>query len=187
MLKGQLPHWNPQKITIKQVPRVGQAYWIGLVEDSTPPEFDGYHPGIIIRSCSTLVDTIETVSFVPITSKTPQKPYPYIYQLTANPNPTDKRSVWAICNHIYTVRLSRLELYMDLKRAHVVPKIPPADIKGIFAAIRNGFVAMRSDIEAQISEQVEVAREALEQEFDARVAQAVEAELDRLTSPGKVA
>lgn len=187
MLKGQLPHWHPQKLTIKQVPRVGQAYWIGLVEDSTPPEFNGYHPGIIIRSCSTLAEAIETVSFVPITSRTPQKLYPYIYQLTANPNPLDNRPVWAICNHIYTVRLSRLELYMDGKGAHVVPKVPSADVKGIFGAIRNGFTAMRSDIEAQISDQIKVAKEALEQEFDARVAQAVEAELDRLTSPEKVA
>lgn len=185
MLKGQLPHWDPQKLTIKKTPRVGQAYWIALVEDSAPPEFVGYHPGVVIRACSTLAEMIETISFVPITSTPPKKSYPYIHQLTANPNPTDNRPVWAICNHIYTVRLSRLELYMDGNGAHVAPKISSTDLKGIFGAIRNGFTAMRSDMENQILDQVKVAKEAMELEFAAKVAQAVEAELERMTAPEK--
>ena len=51
MLKGQLPHWNPLKLSIKTVPRVGQVYWIAMVDNATAPEFEGYHPGIIIRAC----------------------------------------------------------------------------------------------------------------------------------------
>ena len=76
MLKGQLPHWDPKKLTIKSTPRVGQAYWIAMVEDAAKPEFDGYLPGVIIRACNMLNEATETVSFVPLTSTTPQKMKP---------------------------------------------------------------------------------------------------------------
>jgi uncharacterized protein YifN (PemK superfamily) len=187
MLKGQLPHWDPKKLTIKSTPRVGQAYWIAMVEDATKPEFDGYHPGVIIRACNTLNEATDMVSFVPLTSTTPQKMKPYIYEMSCNPNPVDNRSIWAICNHIYTVRLSRLELYYDGKSDHLAPKIETADLDAIFVAIRNGFTAMRTNVENHIKERVKAATDALEAQFEERVAAAVEAELDLLTSPEKAA
>ena len=118
-----------------------------MVEDATKPEFDGYHPGVIIRACNTLNEATETVSFVPFTSTAPQKMTPYIHEMSCNPNPVDTRLFWAICNHIYTVRLSRLELYYDSKGAHLAPKIETADLDAIFVAIRNGFTAMRTNVE----------------------------------------
>ncbi len=187
MLKGQLPHWDPKKLTIKSTPRVGQAYWIAMVEDATKPEFDGYRPGVIIRACNTLNEATETVSFVPLTSTTPQKMKPYIHEMSCNPNPVDNRPIWAICNHIYTVRLSRLELYYDSKGDHSAPKIETADLDAIFVAIRNGFTAMRTNVENHIKERVKAATDALEAQVEARVAAAVEAELELLTSPEKAA
>jgi uncharacterized protein YifN (PemK superfamily) len=187
MLKGQLPHWDPKKLTIKSTPRVGQAYWIAMVEDATKPEFDGYHPGVIIRACNTLNEATETVSFVPLTSTMPHKMTPYIHEMSSNPNPVDNRPIWAICNHIYTVRLSRLELYYDGKSSHLAPKIETADLDAIFVAIRNGFTAMRTNVETHIKERVKAAMDALEAQFEARVAAAVEAELDLLTSPEQAA
>ncbi|MFD2234395.1 hypothetical protein [Phaeospirillum tilakii] len=55
------------------------------------------------------------------------------------------------------------------------------------ARFETRFTAMRSDMEAQISDQVRGARGTLEQVFEARVARAVEAELERLTAPATVA
>lgn len=173
MLKGQLPHWGPRKLTIKSTPRVGQAYWIAMVEDATPPEFDGYHPGVIIRACNTLDEATETVSFVPLTSKTPLKPTSYIHAMSANPNPVDHRPIWAICNHIYTVRLSRLELYHDGRGKHLAPKIGAADLDAIFVAIHNGFTAMRTHMEGHESARVKAVVDAREAEFEARVAAAL--------------
>lgn len=187
MLKGQLAHWNPRKLTIKSTPRVGQAYWIGMAEDAAKPEFDGYHPGVIIRACNTLNEASETVSFVPLTSTAPQRMTPYIHEMSRNPNPVDSRPIWAICNHIYTVRLSRLELYYDGVSEHLAPKVEAADLDAIFVAIRNGFTAMRTNIENHIRERVKIATDALEERFEARVAAAVETKLDRLTSPDRVA
>ena len=118
-----------------------------MVEDATPPEFDGYHPGVIIRACSTLSVPLETVSFVPLTSTEPEKMTPYIHRMSRNPNPIDSRPIWAICNHIYTVRLTRLELYYDGIKDHTVPKIAAEDLNAIFVAIRNGFTIAEVPIE----------------------------------------
>ena len=187
MLNGQLPHWDPTKLTIKSAPRVGQAYWIGMVEDATPPEFDGYHPGVIIRACSTLSVPLETVSFVPLTSTEPEKMTPYIHRMSRNPNPIDSRPIWAICNHIYTVRLTRLELYYDGIKDHTAPKIAAEDLNAIFVAIRNGFTAMRTNMENYIKERVKTATDELETQFEARVAAAVDEQLELLTAPDKAA
>jgi uncharacterized protein YifN (PemK superfamily) len=183
MLRGQLSHWNPQLLTIKSAPRVGQAYWIAMVQDAQAPEFSGYHPGVVIRACKSLCETTETVSFVPLTSTAPLTSAPYVHQLSRNPNPADGRTVWAVCNHIYTVRLSRLELYLGKDGRHLAPKIDASDLKAIFMAILNGFTAQRTHIENEIKDRVKNMAEKLDADFEARVAAAVAAELDAITSP----
>jgi hypothetical protein len=93
MLNGQLLHWDPKKLSIKSTAGVGQAYWIAIVKDATRPEFDGYHPGVIIRACNTLNEATETASFVPLTSAIPQNMAPYIHVMSSNPNPVDNRPI----------------------------------------------------------------------------------------------
>jgi aminoglycoside/choline kinase family phosphotransferase len=70
---------------------------------------------------------------------------------------------------------------------HLAPKIETADLDASFVAIRNGFTAMRTNVENHIKERVKAATDALEAQFEERVAAAVEAELDLLTSPEKAA
>jgi uncharacterized protein YifN (PemK superfamily) len=179
MLRGQLAQWNPSKLTITRRPRVGEAYWIGMAGDAEAPEFTGYHPGIIIRTCSDFDMKLSTIAFVPVTSSEPVTPKPYLYKLERNPNPVDQdRQVWAVCNHIYTVRLARLERYWDGDKL-VAPRIGDEDLTGIFHAIRYGFTAFNSHIERE----VERSRILLEAEMEAKVEAKVNEELDRLTSP----
>lgn len=205
MFDANRPNWNSKRVTIKDASRPGEVYWVGMFDDAEIPEFTAYHPAVIIRGCLDVSEKRSTVSFVPITSTPPQEPLkPYIYKLSRNPHPTDTRDVWAVCDHIYTVRLHRLERYYDQTKGKlVVARLDKGDMNGVVAAVRLGYMAIeeriRADVksqlavkEAQISEQLSkrfdeelVAR--LDEEFHRRVAievaRLVEVELDRLTRP----
>lgn len=93
MLRGQLPNWNPDRLSIEQAPAPRNVYWIGVFGDALEPEFTGYHPGIIIRGAKDLKLPTQTVSFVPVTTEPPRvteetgRIAPYIFRLSKNPNP----------------------------------------------------------------------------------------------------
>lgn len=159
-----------------------------MPQDCLEPEFTGAHPGVIIRGCPDLSEKTSTISFVPLTSTPPHRLLTSTHALAANPNPASNDPVWAVCTHIYTVRITRLERYYDGSKL-VVPRVTPSDLTGIFAAIRHGFTAIRSHMEQQVRDLVAAEKALLEQEFDARllkeVEAAVEAELERLTAPSE--
>lgn len=188
LMRGQLDHWNPMRVSIERTPRVGDVFWIGNPRGTVEPEFDGYHPGVIIRGCPDLFEGTATVSFVPITSVPPIKILPSIHPLAANPNPNETKPVWAICTHIYTTRISRLERYFDSKRrVLVVPKLSAEDITAVFNAIRRGFTAFDKNLQLEVKSHIEKAQQELEAQFEARVATEVERrvfeEMDQLTRP----
>jgi uncharacterized protein YifN (PemK superfamily) len=174
--RGQLPHWSPDRLSIKERPRPKEAYWIGVFDDSVEPEFTGYHPGIIIRGARSTDIATQTVSFVPITTKAPRVDEetgtlpPYIYQLAKNPNPRRQDPCWAICNHIITVRLTRLERFIGDGGAAVVPKISSTDFTGIIHAIRRGFGVIESHIKAAIGQEVAAHKASLDAEHARRLA-----------------
>ena len=148
-LRGAQADWDTTRITIQRPPSPRDVFWIGTFEDSKEPEFTGYHPGIIISGTKTLEDRTEFVVFVPVTSDEPRKgprgDYPpYIHQLSENPNPGDSRLVWAICNHVMTVRISRLERYYEAGKGLVVPKISKTDFEAVLDCIANGMVVLRT-------------------------------------------
>lgn len=196
-LRGALPHWDTTKITIVRPPGPRDVYWIGTFVDSLEPEFTGYHQGVIIAGAKTLNDATECVVFVPVTSvepaKGPRGDYPpYVHRLSQNPSPNDNRGAWAICNHVMTVRLSRLERFYssnaDDKRL-VVPQVSRADFEAILDCIGNGLVVIRTRFrnlenaalakqKAHYDEQIE----ALKTAHAADVERAILEELDRLTS-----
>lgn len=174
-LRGQLDRWNPNTLTINYAPRPREVYWIGVFSDATEPEFTGYHPGIIIRGARSLDIVTQTVSFVPLTT-TPQqadpgtgKVPPYIHKLSANPNPQRSDPMWAICNHVITVRLTRLERYL-INGVFAVPKLSEADFTAVMHAIRRGFGAIENHIKAVIEKEKAAYKELLDAEHVERLA-----------------
>ncbi|HEV7370921.1 type II toxin-antitoxin system PemK/MazF family toxin [Arenibaculum sp.] len=186
MPKGQQPHWNPVRISIQRAPRAAEVYWIGMFDDSVEPEFTGYHPGVLIRGCPDLDEKTACVSFVPLTSTKPRVAKPYHHPLAINPNPVSDVPVWAVCNHIYTVRIHRLERYYDGRRL-VVPKLPAAKMLGVARAIASGCAVVEGYVRNEVARREAEMRTALQAEYDERFESEVEAratrELDRLTAP----
>ncbi|MBY5721237.1 hypothetical protein HFO33_32560 [Rhizobium leguminosarum] len=166
-LRGAQPNWDLNKLTIKTAPSPREVFWIGTFVDSLEPEFTGYHPGVIVSGAKTVRENVETVKFVPLTSEEPQKGAtgkypPYVYELSDNPSPSDRRKVWAICDHVMTVRLTRLERYLG-PTGLFVPKISKDDFDGILDAIANGMTALRS----RFDHKTKIALDALKIEHDA--------------------
>ena len=122
-------------LKIGSTPRVSQYFWVDLPPDAFAPEFVGMHPGIVVRAARRLHDTC---IIVPLTSS-PQEDAKHKHQLSKNPNPkghTDGILPWAVCDHLYTVHISRLHPLKDRYGNIIYPKADPADIQVIFAAIR---------------------------------------------------
>ncbi|MFD2053642.1 type II toxin-antitoxin system PemK/MazF family toxin [Mesorhizobium calcicola] len=145
--------WDTTKLSIRYAPSPREVYWIGTFEDSAEPEFTGFHPGVILSGTKTLNELTECVTFVPITSSEPTPGAtgrfpPYVFSLSQNPNPVDDRPVWAVCNHVMTVKLSRLERYIG-ETGPVVPKVSHSDFEGILDAVANGMVALRNLYESR--------------------------------------
>ncbi|WP_116397988.1 type II toxin-antitoxin system PemK/MazF family toxin [Mesorhizobium sp. LCM 4576] len=197
-LRGALPNWDTKKISIKSPPGPREVYWIGTFVDSLEPEFTGYHQGVIISGAKTLNEATECVVFVPVTSVEPAKGPrgnlpPYIHKLSSNPSPNDTRGSWAICNHVMTVRLSRLERFYSsdgIDKRLITPKVSHADFEAILDCIANGMVVIRNRFKSLESATLAKQQEAhtaeiekLKAEQAAAIDRAVEEVLDELTRP----
>ena len=118
---------------IRSTPRIGQCFWVDFAHDSYPPEFVGEHPGIVIRAAQSFTDTC---IIVPVTS-TPQDPKKHIHQLSKNPNRKDAhKTVWAVCNHLYTINTARLRPVWDRLGALAPARASDEDMAAIYACIR---------------------------------------------------
>ncbi len=151
-MRGQKYDWDPTTLSIRQAPAPREVYWIGVFEDAVEPEFTGYHPGVIIGTAGGFNQQTGTVTFVPLTSLPPPpdsvtKVAKSKYSLMKNPHPSDSRPVWAVCNHLITVRLTRLERYKDGHRL-VVPKISKDDFDNILSLIIHNHAALRNHIQS---------------------------------------
>ena len=196
-MRGGRPDWDTTKLTIKAAPRPREVYWIGMFTDSTAPEFTGYHPGIILSGAKSLNVGSEHVTFVPLTSSAPRVNDngaipPHILPLSANPNPVNNRQVWAICSHVMTVRLTRLERYVGERGQPVVPRISPEDFDGVLDAVGHGIVSLRNRFDTRMKSAMEDMRafyedqiEMLHEEFQATVDQRVEEAMQEMTAPRK--
>lgn len=183
MLRGQQPGWNTKKLSIKFSPSPRDVYWIGTFADSLEPEFTGYHPGIIISGAKTVRENVETVTFVPLTSEEPRKNSsgnypPYVVELSANPSPSDTRRVWAICNQMTTVRLTRLERYIG-PRGLMVPRVDADDFARILDAIVNGMTSLRDHFDHK----TKVKMDAMKIEYDALIAAADQRDVQTQDAP----
>ena len=185
MLRGQQPGWNTKKLSIKVSPSPREVYWIGMFSDSLEPEFTGYHPGVIIGGAKTIRENVETVTFVPLTSEEPRKNAhgnypPYVVELSDNPSPSDARRVWAICNQVMTVRLTRLERYIG-PRGLTVPRVGPGDFSKILDGIVNGMTTLRDHFDHK----TKVKMDAMKIEYDALIAVA-EGDVQQLDAPANI-
>ena len=170
----------------RRAPRLKEVYWVMYWDDATAPEFGNDHAGIIIRGSKSMSPATDTVAVIPLTSTEPEAVKlgiplpPYIYPLSTNPNP-DKRdtsSIWAICNHIYTVRLARLEAWLDpISRQTVVPKITDVDMTGVLHAVRRSFALIDSHIEMQLKDKEEKIRARVREEIEPEIRASVEADM----------
>lgn len=193
-MNGRKPNWNPQILTIGHSPAPREAYWIGVFDDAEEPEFTGYHPGVIIGTSGGFNVKTGTVTFVPLTSEPPKvgstgQPPISKYQLKQNPHPRDDRIVWAVCDHILTVRLTRLERYIDNHRP-VVPKVSKEDFSNILSSIVNSHVALRNHIEVgqkseidNLKKEHEEAISRLKMEYEGSVTERAYSLLDEMTKP----
>jgi uncharacterized protein YifN (PemK superfamily) len=93
-------------------PRVGQVFWVVFPADAYAPEFEGEHPGVVVRAAQSMSDTCIVV---PLTHR-PAVTNIHAHKLVKNPNPDDSDDGWAICNHLYTVSLGRLRRFQ--RRGH---------------------------------------------------------------------
>lgn len=194
-MRGSRHGWDPDKITIKFAPTPKEMYWIASFRDAKEPEFTGYHPGVIISGTKTLNDSTETVSFVPMTSIEPYKGAtgrypPYVFQLPANPNPLDAKPVWAICNHIKTVRLSRLEQYVGHDNIKFVPKLSEAEFDGVVDAVFAGYIRLRARMDRKRDDALQSLKDEhanaisdLHDEFEARMARRELELMEEWTAP----
>ena len=118
---------------ISSTPRVGQYFWIDFPHDAYAPEFCGEHPGIVVRAAQNMSDTC---IIVPVTSTTPRD-YKHVHTLSRNPNPlTPKTAAWVVCNHLYTVNISRVRPCKAKYGNNVFPSVDDTDLKAIFSMIR---------------------------------------------------
>ncbi|WHO24116.1 hypothetical protein G6L90_21040 [Agrobacterium tumefaciens] len=197
-LRGALDHWDTKKISITFPPSPREVYWIGTFIDSLEPEFTGYHQGIILSGAKTLHDASEHVVFVPITSNLPAngtrgKLPPYIHKLERSPA-GDGRNAWAICNHVMTVRLSRLERFHGSDQSGnyrlKVPKISTSDFSAVLDCVANGIVVLRDRFKAHQEHALAELREKhvtemkqIKAEHVTETQAAIEAYLEELTRP----
>jgi len=117
-------------------PRVGQYFWVDFPHDAYAPEFEGEHPGVVVRAAQSLSDTCIVV---PVTSQT-QESSAHVHVLGRNPNPVGSaqgKVAHAICNHLYTVHVNRLRPILTAAGTPVFGKIDPGDLEAILTKVRN--------------------------------------------------
>lgn len=116
-------------------PRVSQMYWVDFPHDAYAPEFEGEHPGIIVRASKKLFH--DTCIVLPVTSAE-QKAGTHFHQLAKNPNPKGRDqgiTAFVVCDHLYTVNTNRLRPLVDAKGRPVFPKVGADDMKAIFQIV----------------------------------------------------
>lgn len=120
---------------LKSRPRVSQMYWVDFPHDAYAPEFEGEHPGIIIRASKKLLH--DTCIVLPVTSAA-QKAGTHFHQLSKNPNPKGRAqgiTAFVVCDHLYTMNTNRLRPLVDAKGQLVFPKVEAGDMKAIFQIV----------------------------------------------------
>ena len=120
---------------VVSVPRVSEVYWVDFPRDAYAPEFEGEHPGIVVRGARRLHDPCIVV---PLTSRD-QLGRAHSLELSRNPNPLGRQSgirVWAVCDHIYTVALGRLRPLTDRTGRRIYPKVDPVDQQAVFTEVQ---------------------------------------------------
>jgi uncharacterized protein YifN (PemK superfamily) len=115
---------------LRSNPRVGQMFWVDFPHDAYAPEFEKEHPGIIIRGPYKLQHS--TCIVIPVSSRL-QKAGSYIHQLSGNPNPKKRElTVYAVCDHIYTINTNRLRPMINHSGKPVFPYVDKKDMQNIF-------------------------------------------------------
>lgn len=113
-------------------PRISQMYWVDFPHDAYAPEFEGEHPGIVIRASKKLFH--DTCIVLPVTSAE-QKAGSHFHQLARNPNPRGRDqgiTAFVVCDHLYTVNTNRLRPLVDAKGRLVFPRVEASDMQTIF-------------------------------------------------------
>lgn len=129
-------------------PRVGQYYWVDFPHDAYAPEFEGEHPGVVIRAASSLFDTCVVV---PVTSR-PQPREAHVHVFSQNPNPAGHvqgKIAHAVCDHVYTVHVNRLRPVLTLRGQPIFSKIDPRDLMGILTKVYSALGLPPSTVEAR--------------------------------------
>lgn len=123
--KGRRDH------TLHGTPRVGQVFWVDFPTDAYLPEFVGEHPAVVVRAAQRMSDPVVVV---PLTHSLNIN-NPHAHKLKKNPDKTDRRDAYAICDHLYTVSLGRLRRF-EQKYFKRDIYLGTEDQEAIFAGIR---------------------------------------------------
>lgn len=190
-LKGARENWNHHNVTITRKPAAREVYWIGAAPGAREPEFTGYHPGVILRPPVSMSPEAGTVVFVPLTTDQPreiQMRYPvppYCRQLSENPGPDKKLTVWAICDKVMTASICRLEQYVDFEKGGIplVPKLSQADFEAILEGVASAIVPLRTFIEKRVGVRHDATLAEIVREHERRVELLEYEILERLTAP----
>lgn len=147
------------------------------------PEIPDWHPCVIIRGARGDNEKQHTVTIVPLTSSEPSVVRDDIVKLSSNPNPTDDRPVWALCEFLSVVGLFRLEHYATLNGKPVIPRISNEDLEAILDGVLASQGMLKRRMDSVIESQCKTRGEALEASFEARLEEAVWARLEEMTAP----
>ena len=120
-------------------PRVGQVFWVDFPHDAYSPEFVGEHPGVIVRGANTMSDP---VILVPLTHRVPTR-NPHAHLLRVNPDKSDKRDAYAICDHLYTLALGRLRRFEQRGFVKDVA-LQPDDLLEVFTKVQRALARVFS-------------------------------------------
>ena len=199
-IRGARAGWDDTKITITRKPKPGQVYFIAAASGACAPEFEGYHPGVIIRVSPQFTADAGTVVYVPLTRHEPEAgpaaAYPYIHRLSASPGPDPALPAWAVCNHLMTANMCRLELFQYPGEGARVGNLSRADFDAILDCVAIALPSVRNRVEAsmranfdrerdEIMRRHEVEILLLRQDFDERMAAREFELIDDFTTPKK--
>jgi uncharacterized protein YifN (PemK superfamily) len=151
-IRGARSGWDDQVLSINRKPSVREVYFIAAPKGARAPEFEGYHPGVILRVSAANSEEACTVVYVPLTTDDPTDPGTgrlpsYIHKLSKAPGPDASKSAWAICDHIMTANLCRLELFHFPGGVQRAPKIADKDFNAILDCIHSAIQPLRTRIE----------------------------------------
>jgi uncharacterized protein YifN (PemK superfamily) len=163
--RGALTHWDSSKLTIKRKPKPREVYFIAAPSGAREPEFTGYHPGVILTVSPVFSEAAGSVVFVPLTTDAPKRGFDvnmpsYVHRLSAAPGPEPDRKVFAVCDHLITASVCRLERFFYPGEGLKVPEVSKRDFEAILDCVHSAIVPlrnraeerMRSDFERRLSE-----------------------------------